>query len=199
MNSRNVVSIDLANHPNANKWPEHQCHNYATQWILHTLERGRPYRTTDWPSHKKRPDLPIPPIPDELQPVGEITTDLPLEEPWPPSGNRHATVDEVVSIWAHNRKLYPGWLAVPVSVQRNMSAVTEVWEPIILNELSKLAPVRQLQMVHELTWRREILLDPISSELEAAAQKAIQQIDCQARTVNGESRKDIEWSDVRAN
>lgn len=195
LEQRNVVPIDLAHHPNASKWPVHQHHNYAMQWILHTLEHGRPYRATDWPSPNKRS---YPLIPDQLQPVVEINIDEPKEEPWPNSGNHSVTVDEVISIWAHNRKLYPGWLAVPASEQRNMSPIINEWEPRILNALPEFDPVRQLEIIYELNWRREIFLHPISSEFESAAHKILQQIDCSSRTINGESKKDIKWSNVRA-
>ena len=37
----NVVPIDLALHPKADKWPEHLRQKYATDWMLHSLEGGR--------------------------------------------------------------------------------------------------------------------------------------------------------------
>lgn len=40
--ARNVVAIDLAQHPQAGSWPEHLGHQYATDWILRSLEGGRP-------------------------------------------------------------------------------------------------------------------------------------------------------------
>ena len=33
LEDRGVVPIDLARHPNANRWPEHLLHRYATDWI----------------------------------------------------------------------------------------------------------------------------------------------------------------------
>ena len=43
LEERGVVPIDLWHHPKADRWPEHQQHQYATRWILHTLEFGEPY------------------------------------------------------------------------------------------------------------------------------------------------------------
>ena len=72
-----VVPIDLARHRNAHVWPEHLRHRYATEWVLHTLERGRPYEVTNWPSPVS--DW-IDAVPDYLQPVVETKLDQPRDE-----------------------------------------------------------------------------------------------------------------------
>ncbi len=197
---RNVVAIDLARHPKADQWPEHQRHKYATKWILYVLERGKPYMITKWPLPQTRRYLGMD-VPDALQPVGEIKTDEPQKEPWPsdksgPEG-LSAQVDRIIWIWTHNRNLYPGWLAVPISVRRAISLNTDDWEPIILKVLPELDLVQQLNVIYELIWRREILLDPLLSELELAAQDVLRQINCQNRTISGAPKTGIEWSDVR--
>ena len=194
----NVVPIDLARHPKAYKWPEHQRHNYATNWILHTLERGRPYEVTDWPSSRT---WQYSPIPGDLQPVVKVDADEPKEEPWgapeTKSGDLQERIRQIINIWAHNRNLYPGWLAAPASVQQEISSKTTDWEQHILSALPHFVLVQRLNAIRELVWRREILLDPISPELESAAQDALQQIDCQARTIDGVSDAAVDWSDVR--
>lgn len=195
---QNVFSIDLAHHPRADQWPEHRRHEYATKWILHALERGRPYIVAGWPlSGTKR----FRPIPDILQPVVETNADEPKKEPWysGESGSEKLLVriDKIIQIWAHNRKLYPGWLAVPVSVRGDISSKTDDWEPIILETLSKFDPVRQLSIIYELIWRREILLDPLTNELESAAQDILRKINWRNHTIDGVPQTDIEWGDVR--
>lgn len=83
LEERNVVPIDLARHPNVNRWPPNinMRHEYSTRWLLHTLENGEPYKITDWPNalgpyrHT---------VPDYLQPVDEATTTWPEREPSPP-------------------------------------------------------------------------------------------------------------------
>ena len=55
LESRNVVPIDLAQHPKAADWPENLRPNYATEWLLRTLEEGRPYDITSWPTTSNRP------------------------------------------------------------------------------------------------------------------------------------------------
>ena len=62
---------------------------------------------------------------------------------------------------------------------------TDDWERHILRSLSDLMPVERLNAVRELVWRREILLEPISSNLESAAEDVLGSIDCQGRTING--------------
>ncbi len=195
----NVVPIDLARHPKANKWPEHQRHDYATNWILHTLERGRPYEVTDWPAKRTWPHPPIH-IP-ELQPIMEVDSDEPREELWYASEAESEDLPErirqIINVWAHNRSLYPGWLAVPAGVRQDTSSKTNDWEPLILSALPRFVLVQRLDAIRELVWRREILLDPISPELESAAQDALQQIDCQARTIGGVADGAVDWGDVR--
>ena len=193
---RNVVAIDLARHPKASKWPEHQRHEYAIEWILCTLERAQPYLVTNWPSPRTKQ---YPKILEDLQPVVEINADEPKKEPHPTecSGDILPKVDSIIRIWAHNRILYPGWLAVPVSIRKSISYNTDDWESVILSALPKLGPVPQLKTIYELIWRREKLLDPLSSQLESSAEDLLLQIDCNARTVAGESQTEVEWSDVR--
>jgi len=37
---RNVIPIDLADHPKIGQWPDHLRHQLATEWILASLECG---------------------------------------------------------------------------------------------------------------------------------------------------------------
>ena len=84
LEERNVVPIDLARHPNANNWPANIStrHEYSTRWLLHTLENGEPYKTTEWPSSASPQRYAVP---DYLQPVDEPTTTWPEKEPSPPA------------------------------------------------------------------------------------------------------------------
>lgn len=200
LEERNIVPIDLARHPKAGNWPEHQQHQYATEWILHSLERGRPYEVSEWPS---RSNWQLQSIPEELQPVKEIVPDEPKEEPLSPSESRNESGDlsekvrECLKIWAHNRRIYPGWLVVPTSTQYLMSWRTDKWESPILGVLPGFAPLERLKAIGELVWRREIMLDPISPELETSAQEALEEIDCQTRTIKGVADPSIDWANVR--
>ena len=199
LESRRVVPIDLARHPKAQEWPEHHRHHYATEWVLHTLERGRPYDFMYWPSPLSQP---YEEIPEHLQPVVEVTSQQPKKEPADKpkvdEDKLQERVKETLDIWRHNRQVYPGWLLFPTSEEREILKMrTDAWEPPILNALPTLTAVERINAIRELVWRREILLEPIFGELESAAEAALKSINCQARTINGVAETGIDWSAVR--
>jgi hypothetical protein len=195
LEDRNVVPIDLALHPKAGEWREHLRHQYATEWLLHTLERGRPYDVSEWPS---RPDQQHLPVPDPIRPVEEVVSDEPENElPENETGSLLDSVKNILKIWTHNRTIYPGWLAAPASARSLMDWSTKNYESRILDVFSELTPVERLEAIHELVWRWEILLNPISSKLESAAQDVLNLIDCQNRTINGSTDPGIEWNPIR--
>ena len=199
LEDRNVVPVDLAHHPKAATWPEHLRHYHATDWLLHTLERGRPYDVTSWPSPNAQDDKAIP---THLEPVEVVISDMPKQESLPASSPSEPETDSVsvqalCEAWAHNRKIYPGWLVAPNSVQTQLSRKTREWEPCILRALPDLEPVERLNAVRELVWRRELLLEPISPDLETASGEILKLIDCQSRTIGGVADPIIEWAAVR--
>ena len=197
LEERNVVPIDLAHHPKAREWPEHLRHGCATDWILHTLERGRPYEMVDWPSTRTwRHES----IPDRLEPIVKFELEEPKGEAHPlpteNSDNKSEMVSQMLDIWSHNRRLYPGWLVAPSSVIRVTSTITDSWEPHILDG-TDFGPLQRLFAIHELVWRREIALDPISSKLESAAEFALEPIDCLNRNIDGVGDHEFDWATVR--
>ena len=121
MKTNNIVAIDLARHPEADKWLEDRRHDYATDWIMSTLECGRPYDVTEWPFRSSLERLVVPEI---LNPVEVIISEEPVDEPDPPTSNEIKNlflVQELLDAWTHNRKIYPGWIAVPVRAQGQLS------------------------------------------------------------------------------
>ena len=185
LEERNVVPIDLARHPNASKWPEHLRHRYATNWVLYTLECGRPYDITEWPSLSAEQPADSD-IPAELRPVTRVDSAKPKKAPeplWEPLPDDWLKQTKAaLEVWTHDRRIYPGWLSIPSSVFHLFNLYTDHWEPLILRALPDLAPVRRLNAIRELVWRREISLVPISSNLESAASDVLQHVDCQCRT-----------------
>ena len=121
LEERNVVPIDLAQHPQSGMWREQNLHHqYATEWLLHTLENGEPYDVTDWPSLPSKQPIEIPEV---LRPVDTVSSLLPQAEPTTPGPEGQASneeVREITEIWRHNRLMYPGWLTVPSSNRREM-------------------------------------------------------------------------------
>lgn len=192
---RRVVPIDLARHPRAYKWPEHLRHKYATEWVLHTLEQGRPYDVTYWPSPPSRPDEEIP---EYLSPVVTVARRQPVEEPRSDEGGLEQEVKETLDIWSHNREIFPGWLALPQSEEREILKMrTDDWEPRVLASLPGFTVVERLNAVFELIWRREILLQPLSEELASAAEDSLRSVDCLERKINGSDEGGIDWNAVR--
>ena len=199
LEDRNVVPIDLARHPKAGEWPEHRRHDYATEWLLHTLERGQPYDVTQWPSpldHARSEP------PTYLGSIEGVTSDTPQKDPDSSSSsgaseNDVAWVQHLLRVWRHNRKIYPGWLVAPGSVHVTLGWETREREPRILKVLPEFAPVERLDTIRELVWRHEILLEPLSADLESAAEDALQLIDCQQRMIDGTAAPDIAWPTVR--
>ena len=107
-------------------------------------------------------------------------------------------IRNVLEIWAHNRKLYPGWLVFPSGQERSdLSHRTGAWEPPILSAFPHFTPVEQLKAVRELMWRKEILLEPITRDLEAAANQALLEIDCDKHTIGGVHAGRNDWAEVR--
>jgi len=199
LENRNVVPIDLARHPKAGEWPEHQRHDYATEWLLHTLEQGQPYDVTQWPSPKEQESTKFP---GYLEPIEVVTSDTPKEEPDSSSSSRAsendtAWVRQLLGVWRHNRKVYPGWLVAPASAHDALSWKSREWEPRILKVLPDFTLVEQLTAIRELVWYREILLEPISLELESASEEVLKLIDCQRRVIDGIASPEIEWASVR--
>ena len=199
LESRGVVPIDLAQHPMGRDWSRHLRHQFAIEWVLHTLERGRPYDLTYWPSPIRHPYTAVP---DHLQPVVEVISNQPKKEPAGESniakGELQEQLREILGIWKHNRQLYPGWLLLPASEEREIFKMrTDSWEQHILAGLPILTVVERLNAIHELVWRREILLEPISSRLESAAEEVLEHVDCADRTFEGISDPTIDWSAVR--
>ena len=75
---QHIVPIDLARHPIAEDWPEHLCHERATQWILSTLE-SRPEHLPDRSAPRDRSvRIDVRPLVEPM--VAEMPPE-PLDEP----------------------------------------------------------------------------------------------------------------------
>ena len=209
LEDRNVVPIDLAGHPKADEWPEHLRHNYATEWILYTLEYGRPYDITEWPSPGSWQYPPIPEDLEDIKPVVKVTSDEPKCEPTVPQSDSEdlpSFARKTIEVWSHNRRVYPGWLVIPFStLQKHFSDLTtepdltteNKREQRILQALPKLESVERLRVIRELVWRMETLLNPVSSRLESTAEETLELIDCQSRTIDDAVDLAVDWGDIR--
>ena len=198
-----VVSIDIANHPEVQRWPEHLKQQYSVQWLLHTLHASEPYDESKWPVP---PNLKHADVPGHLLPIPAFITggseDHPKSENRPDSrqaGNEtRERIIETGKIWAHNRRLYPGWLVLPSGAARSeFKWRTDEWELSIISGLQDLDPVERLEVLRELLWRREIMLEPISVQFQKAAVDALALVDCESRTIEGLQKTQEDWSEIR--
>ena len=203
LEERGVVPIDLWHHPKANRWPEHLQHQYATQWILHSLELGEPYDEKMWPSP---PENSQQEIAQRLSPVVKIPFEVPAgraQGQLPQSISEYTdeqigTIKAVIDLWHHNRKLYPGWLVFPSGQEHfELSRETDEWERHILRVLPRFTPIERIKAVREMQWRREILLEPMTPDLADAAQEVLDTFDCEKRVIVGHGEITDEWANIR--
>lgn len=200
---RNITPIDLSAHPNVQNWPEDQRHQYATEWLLYTLEEGgRSYDQTAWPSPQELDDIPVL---QHLRPIEYNTFDIPVDYPHKetttssPDYNNEPLekVRRVIEAWGHNRRLYPGWLVFPSGQERaELQWRSRSWEPHILKALPELAPIERLNAVREMLWIKGILLEPMMPELKVAAQDVLEEIDCESRTIQDSDETLEDWDNI---
>ena len=209
LEARNVIPIDLARHPKAGQWlehPEHIKHERSMDWILHTLEYGRPYNISNWPSPSRLVEASVP---EYLEPIHRSSINAPKPEPGVLSRDESsvekkvATVRELAEVWNYNRKeTYPGWLTAPAAVRSKMYSTRER-APLIMEVLPNLDPAEALFVLRELTWRWETQLEPISqmeetsSKLGKAARAVLDRIDCRSREIDGKTAGIADWASIR--
>ena len=172
---KNVVPIDLAHHPQARHWEKPNRHRFATDWILRSLELGKPYPAEAWPRVFANPHDPVP---EHLRPVDETPWTAPLQEAEFPSSEDNEDPSKVttkqLSIWVQNRQLYPGWISAPATEIVRVGLTSKRWEPRLLELITDLDPLEQLDAVHEIVWRHEICLDTLSADLAQIARVTLQ-------------------------
>ena len=199
----NITPINLSAHPNVQNWPEDQRHEYATEWLLYTLEEGgRSYDQTAWPSPQDMDEIPIL---QHLRPIEYNTFGIPVDYPHietttsSPDYNNEPLekVRRVIEAWGHNRRLYPGWLVFPSGQGRvELKRRSRSWEPHILKALPELGAVERLNAVREMLWIKGVLLEPMTPELEVAAQDVLEEIDCETRTVQVSDETPEDWDNI---
>ena len=189
LEDRGVSPIDLAQHPKREEWREQQMeHRLATDWLLTALELGRPYPDEEWPKAIAQPGAAIVP---RLEPVDRPVWRAPrvaaaLRDGDESDQSVEEWVDGIVSIWAHNRELYPGWLALPEHLRRELldPGTREIGGDLlrtskelrILEELPGRLLAARLRIIHEIIWRREIRLEPLGSDLATAATELLEEV-----------------------
>lgn len=177
LEARNVMPVDLSALPIGVSWPEDLRHRYASEWFIAAMEAGRPYSAASWPAAGVAPPV----TPDYLGLVPPSSAELPREESIGPSWDkpkpdREEALRAVITVWAHNRRLYPGWLVAPERV-RNL-----LWHRIggWLSEfalLSDMALTDRLRGLAELAWGMSCALLPFPSDQEDIAFDLLSMLD----------------------
>jgi hypothetical protein len=196
LEARNVMPVDLSALPQATTWPQHLRHRYATEWFIATLEQGKPYSASAWPRRATAP----PATPSHLGDIPLSTAPLTQNEPYPafgkPDADRQAAFKAVIEVWAHNRRLYPGWLVAPENNRKTLQQSLSNW----LSEfafLSEFSIFDQLKSLSELAWLINRSLLKLPSHLEDVAFAAIAAVDRLARTVDGkDTPKSESWDEI---
>jgi hypothetical protein len=109
----------------------------------------------------------------------------------------HYSVQQILATWAHNRRVYPGWLAIPSGKRELISWNTRSWVPSILRVLSEFTLVDQLSAIRELLWRWEHLLEPVHFDVEVVAQNILNEIDCHTRSIGSIANQSAPWPNIR--
>lgn len=183
LENNNVVPIDVANHPKAQEWPEHLRHQYATEWIIQTLQSGQAYNFKDWPSLRNyyQPDvkdylLPIEPnpqlLPKTYSRVG-MSDPVSLE-----------TLHNVLSIWEHNRKIYPNWIVFPFDLQHRLDKNLNEWSDEIIKNIEKFCISDQVKFLKEILWLYQKKLIPIPSDIKVIWDQLSTKFDFKNKTID---------------
>lgn len=194
LEERNVMPVDLAGLPQANKWPEHQRHRKATEWFIAALEQGRPDPVISWP----QPSSPRPPSgSSDLGPLPGRSGTTPESEPvFSAPANKAEALRQAIPAWRHNRRLYPGWVVAPEHVRSRLWMTTPDWD-WALKALPELSPWERLAALGEWTWRLERALYPLPTSRRDDAFDAVGAIDFLNRRVGGSPLpEDAAWDDL---
>jgi hypothetical protein len=198
LEERSVMPVDLAALPQATAWPREFRHRYASEWFIRALEMGKPYDISVWPTAGPPSDSP----PAHLAPLPSAVTTTPQKEPFAPAfgaelDQRLSALRDILPIWAHNRKLYPGWVIAPEHVRRGLWDRTVPWLGEIVSLLADLSPMERLQALIEIVWRFNKCLFPLPPELEDGAREVLGSVDRAAMKVGGAALTDAtKWPDL---
>lgn len=165
LENNNVVPIDVANHPKAQEWPEHLRHQYATEWIVQTLQFGQAYNFKNWPSLRNYYQ---PVIKDYLQPI-ELNSQL-LPQTYSRVGMSDPIslemLQKILFTWEHNRKIYPNWVIFPLNKQYNLDQSLNEWSEEIIKNIHNFNIIDQIKALKEIIWLYQKKLTPIPSDVK---------------------------------
>jgi tetratricopeptide (TPR) repeat protein len=198
LEDRNVVPIDLSKHPKAMKWPESKRHAYSVEWVLRSLEIGRPYKQEQWPTPSQPQNVNIA---DYLQPIEVYSAREPLLETlYPNSENVEQAISAVkatIDKWLANRTIYPGWIVPGQKVRSKIERATRNWLPHIVADARSASPEVRLSWLNIVFWRNRISLTKTFDELLQMAVATLIEFDLDQRTISGDIQGGANWLLIR--
>ena len=176
LEERGVIPVDLA--PDLTAVPNREArHRAAIDWILSSLEAGKPQerRWPALPALSGPASVPIIPLPTSPSNHAREEPATPAEDV--ASEELANRVKEAATNWRHNRLVYPGWPILPISKRDALSRSTEAWEKPMLKALPTLCPMDGLAVMRELLWRTELSMNRFTPELAKAVSKLLSAVD----------------------
>lgn len=174
---------------------DHLKHRYSMEYFLETLHLNKPYIISRWLRPLTRKSAIHQ---NTLSSIERSDLKVPIYETSAPTDRNESNIikkiEQVVDMWKHNRELYPDWMVILYDKVFELSRITKSWYPMILRYLTSFEPIAQLKIVYELTWRIEVLLEPIAEELQTAIAEVLKKFDCVNCKVNGEIDRNVDWS-----
>lgn len=195
LEKRNIIPIDLANIPGSASWPKAKRHQWAIEWFLENLDKGEPWNKSEWPNDK---NAKVSDKADHLKSITSVVENRPLKEHLnllshqTPKEEGLKAVRKVISMWEHNRKLYPGWVVAPYGVREQIWRETKNWVWEVIRYGTDSEPWVQLFNLREIVWRLDICLVPIDDNIFKSILKTLGEFDLD----NRQCRRDgniIEW------
>ena len=204
LETRNVMPIDLSALPGADKWPPDARHSYATEWFIATMEMGKPFDFLRWPS----PPYPTSHAPSYLGLIPPNHQTPPRNEifiyPVAPVATKKNDAKEVVSPpdaigdWAHNRKLYPGWIVAPYRVRNFLIRTVNNWLHAF-DILPTMTPANTLKCLSEIAWRTDKALIQFPRQYEDISYETLKYVDYLNHAIDGIGiSNSSDWSDILA-
>lgn len=186
LENNNIVPIDLASHPKAKEWPEHLRHQYATEWIIRTLQCGQAYEYKDWPStdNYEPPSIAEYLIPLELN--SQIIP-LPITRRVKISPAPIETLKEILDIWEHNRKIYPNWLIFPLNNHFFLDNQYNEWINIFIERINEFNIEEQLKFLREVFWFYKTKLVPVPNDIEDLWSKLSEKYNFNDKTIDSKN------------
>ncbi len=183
LHDRNVVPIDLSPLFSIQEFPDPaERQKKALEWLLLSLERGKPRNKMKWPDLRKasttQPSMGLP-APLEAEQKLTRADKCPLSPDELQEMNRQdmrQQVKDLVDTWKNIRELYPGWLVAPTETWEAVWENTGPWKSRLLDNLRYLPLPLQLRLLYELNWRFELCLMPIGGDFAADIDRTLKQI-----------------------